>query len=406
MKLPSDESKYLSSWKYVELAKYVPSLKKVIRIKKNDKPFIVDIRDVESFRIDNDNIGLYTSIWHYDKTDIDNSTRLSSLYFDIDSADFAESYADAINLYQYLIKYIPEDSVLVYFTGKKGFHIECEAIALGVNPSNNLPNIFRFIAQSLKEKLSLQNLDFSVYDSRRMWRLTGSRHQDTLLYKNIIPSEVLYSDKDSIINYCKTQASNTVKEQFFSAKANEWFRDFTYELEIDKERSKDFIGYFNKYGSSAFKSIDQKEKTFTPKRLVENCSAIKKLYDQAVENKFLEHEARLFLCSILSYTEDSIEFLHAILSNCDDYNIEKTNSHIKDWVKRRELGIGGRPYTCDRANSVGVGCGDCALDRKNKYVKIGEKYVETQELSSPSPIRFAYSSKDKGGEYGSNRKSR
>lgn len=406
MRLPDDNSKYLSSWKYLEVAKYVSSSKKVVRLKSADKPVIYDVKDIELFRNENGNEGLYTSVWHYNTTDLDSATRLSSLYFDIDSSIFEESYEEAKKIYTYLISYIPEESILVYFTGKKGFHIECEAIALGINPSNNLPNIFRFIAQTLKKRLSLNNLDFSVYDARRMWRLPGSKHQDTGLYKNLLDNEILFSDKESIIKYCSDRKSNEVKEQFFSAKANEWFRDFTYDLEIEKEKSKDFIGYFNKYGSSAFKNIEKKEKIFTPKRLAENCKAIETLYKQALENKFLEHEARLFLCSILSYTPDSIEFLHAILSNCDDYNIEKTNSHIQDWIKRRDLGIGGRPYTCDRANSVGVGCGDCALDKKYKYVKIGDKYVETEELSSPSPIRFAYENKDKGGEYGKNRKSR
>ena len=52
----------------------------------------------------------------------------------------------------------------------------------------------------------------------------------------------------------------------------------------------------------------------------------------------------------------------------DDFNYDKSTSHINDWIKRRQLGIGGRPYTCDRANSVGVGCGDCHLDKKKKWM--------------------------------------
>jgi hypothetical protein len=80
--------------------------------------------------------------------------------------------------------------------------------------------------------------------------------------------------------------------------------------------------------------------------------------------------------------------------------VEKTNSHINDWVKRRNLGIGGRPYTCERANAAGVGCGECSLDKRNKWVKVGDKFMETQEQSAPSPIRFAYVALSKGGEHG------
>jgi hypothetical protein len=304
-----------------------------------------------------------------------------------------------MKLYNYLINYIPKSAILVYFTGKKGFHIECEAITLGINPSNNLPNIFRFIASTLKDKLKLESLDFSVYDARRMWRLEGSKHQDTNLYKNLIPEDILFQGMDSITGYCNTRSSNEVSEQNFNAKANEWFREFTYDMEIEKEKSKDFIGYFNKYGSTAFKQMNVKEKEFTPDKLLKSCTSIARLQQQAIEKKYLEHEARLFLCSILTYNEESIKFLHGILSNCSDYNVEKTNSHINDWIKRRELGIGGRPYTCERANSAGVGCGQCSLEKKNKWVKIGDKYVETQEQSSPSPVRFAYKLMDKGGEH-------
>lgn len=398
MIIPNDPDKFLSSWKYLETAKYVKSLDRVIRQKDKDNTLFIEAKDIESFRQQNGNVGLYTSIWHYNSTDLDKAIRLGSLYFDIDNKDTEESYVDCMKLYNYLINHIPKSAVLVYFTGKKGFHIECEAITLGINPSNNLPNIFRFIASTLKNKLKLESLDFSVYDARRMWRLEGSKHQDTNLYKNLIPEDILFNGMDAIANYCVTASSNDVSEQHFNANANEWFREFTYDMEIEKEKSKDFMGYFNKYGSTAFKQIDTKEKEFTPEKLLHGCTSVARLQQQAIEKKYLEHEARLFLCSILTYNEESIKFLHGILSNCSDYNVEKTNSHINDWVKRRQLGIGGRPYTCERANSAGVGCGQCSLEKKNKWVKMGDKYVETQEQSSPSPIRFAYRLKDKGGE--------
>ena len=104
------------------------------------------------------------------------------------------------------------------------------------------------------------------------------------------------------------------------------------------------------------------------------------------------------MCSILSYTDEAIEFLHKILSNCEDYNVEKTNSHVNDWIRRRQLGIGGRPFTCERANAAGVGCGECHLEKRKKWIKIGNKYVESEEESAPSPVRFSYVSIRKGGE--------
>lgn len=400
MKISNSENKYLSSWKYLELARYVPSLNRVIRLKEGDKPILIEVKDIENFRNDNNNIGLYTSIWQYNNIDLNESTRLGPLYFDIDNESIDQSLTDCIKLYNYLLNYIPKESIVVYFTGKKGFHIECEPVALGINPSNNLPNIYRFIAETIKKKKNILSLDFSVYDLRRMWRLEGSKHQATGLYKNIISEKLLFANINDITEYCSDRQDNKVPDQIFNAKANEWFRDFTYELEIEKEKSKDFISYFTKNGSSAFKNIKEidKEKEFTKDRLLNQCPAIQNLYDQAKNNKFLEHEARLFLCSLLTYNDESIRFLHEILSYCEDYNVEKSTSHINDWIKRRQLGIGGRPYTCERANSVGVGCGECSLDKRKKWIKVGEKFLETQEESPPSPIRFAYRYTDKGGE--------
>lgn len=315
---------------------------------------------------------------------------MGSLYFDIDSEDGETSLVEARKLYSYLEEFIPAEALIVYFTGKKGFHIECEAICLGISPSNVLPNLYRYIANKIKDDLKLNNLDFSVYDMRRMWRYPGTIHQDTGLYKNLLDKDILFSDMSSIKKYCEKIRDNTIPEQLFSAKAAKWYLNFTYNMEIDKERSKDFLDYFNKFGSKSFKELSEFEKRFTKKELLRNCPAIKRHVEEAKRTKTLSHETRLFLCSILTYSEESIQFLYEILSLCDDFNYEKSSSHINDWIKRRQLGIGGRPYTCDRANSAGVGCGDCNLEKKKKWITIGDRYVEGSEESMPSPVRFAY----------------
>jgi len=303
MKIPNDKEKYLNSWQLVETARYVPSLSRIIRDKDGDNPRFISIFSIDNYRKQHSNNGLYTSIWHYNSGDIEKAVRLGSLYFDLDNKDPNISYDECKKLVEYLEQYVPEKSLLVYFTGKKGFHIECEAIALGINPSNALPNIFRYIATKIKKNLNIESIDFSVYDPRRMWRLAGSKHQETGLYKNLIPKEILNLGLDAVVDFCKLEADNLVEDQEFNLKANEWFREFTYDMELDKGRSSNFLEHFNKHGSSAFKEINLNEKEFTPKELLKNCSAITRLIDQAKTNKKLEHEARLFLCWIISYNE-------------------------------------------------------------------------------------------------------
>ena len=392
MKLPLDKDKFISQWKYVEVARYVPNLDRVIRDKNGDDPVFYEMENIDQYREKHNNIGLYTSVWHFNTTDINKAIRLGSLYFDLDSEDMNLCYEEAQRLYGYLSMYIPQESLLVYFTGKKGFHIECEALSLGINPSNELPKVFRYIANKLKEDLSISSMDFSVYDMRRMWRLPGSLHQATKLFKTFLPKDIFLSGIDKIITYSSEPQPLDIVEQSFDFKANEWYRQFTYQMEEDKNKPKDILQHFNKFGSSNLKSFDQNQKIFEKEVLWTKCPSIKKLHEQAENSHYLEHEARLFLCSILTYSEESINYLHEILSNCEDYNPSKSQAHINDWVRRRELGIGGRPYTCERANAVGVGCGSCSLEKKNKWVKVGDRFIETQEKSSPSPVRFAYKS--------------
>jgi hypothetical protein len=394
MKIPTEDSKFLSQWKYYEVARYVSSLDRVIRDKVNNTPLILSADQIEAYSNKNNNVGIYTSVFAYNSEDIEKSTRLGPLYFDIDSSDIELAFNECKRLYDHLVQHLPKTAVLVYFTGKKGFHIECEPIALGINPSNSLAKVYRYIATDLKDKLELSTLDFSVYDLRRMWRYPNSKHQSTGLHKVLLnPKDKINFDYQTIaeiIEYAQTPQSLDVDDQNFDYKANEWYRQYTYDMEESQKRRDNPIEYFNKFGSKAFKEVKNAPKAFDKQSLHRGCSAVVRLENQAKEEHYLEHEARLFLCSILTYTEDSIRYLHEILSNCEDYNFEKSSAHINDWIRRRQMGIGGRPYTCERANSVGVGCGDCALELKNKYVKLGDRLVETQEKSSPSPIRFAY----------------
>lgn len=390
MRISSDPDKYTYAWRFVELAKYVPSLNRIIREKAGDQPILIDVNDVHKYAKKHNNTGIYTSVWHYNSQDIYEATRLGSLYFDIDNEDINVSWDECKKLYLHLSNYIPEESLIVYYTGKKGFHIECEALALGINPSNSLHTIFRYIANDLASKLNLTSLDFAVYDLRRMWRLPGTKHQETGLYKSKLDKDILFSSIESIIEYSSEYHPIEIAEQEFNYKSNEWYREYSYKMEEEKNKPKDILAYFNEYGSKGRVTFEDLDKVFDKKTLLDNCSAISRIEKEAREKHHLDHESRLFLCSILTYTEDSVMYLHEILSQCDDYNLNKSSAHINDWIKRRQIGIGGRPYTCARANSAGVGCGDCSLEHKNKWVKVGDKFIETKEKTEPSPIRFAY----------------
>jgi hypothetical protein len=79
------------------------------------------------------------------------------------------------------------------------------------------------------------------------------------------------------------------------------------------------------------------------------------------------------------------------LANCSDYNPDKTQAHINDWVKRREMGIGGHPYSCQRVRSAGILCNNCDnLEPRAKYDALNGQLIPTGEMALPSPVRLAY----------------
>lgn len=403
MRLPDDPNKYSNRWKYIETAAWRQDPKdgqwKVLRnMAGQNIPKITEWKDIDDLRNKYNNTGIYTSVFNYDTRDVNTSTRLGSLYFDLDSPDIDDSRREAVRLAEYFLGFIPRDAVRIYFTGQKGFHIELEALALGITGSNELPAIFRSIAADLRDRFSLECLDFQVYDLRRMWRLPNSIHQHTGLYKRELSFEQLNLSGEEIRTLCKRMVQLELGEQEFSAVANEWYREYTYKYEESKipqqYSTEDMLERFNKRGTTMLRGYGDMERTFDP-FVFEECHALNDLWRKAETKHHLEHEERLFLCSILTYTDEAIYYLHEILRNCHDYNFEKSQSHIDDWIRRREMNIGGRPFSCERANAVGAGCGDCHLEPRKKWAKVGENYIETDEESLPSPVRFAYKYKGK-----------
>ena len=62
MKISSDSTKYTYSWRYVELAKHIPSLNRIIREKVDGIPILLDVNDVQKYARKYSNTGIYTSV--------------------------------------------------------------------------------------------------------------------------------------------------------------------------------------------------------------------------------------------------------------------------------------------------------------------------------------------------------
>lgn len=404
MKLPSDQSKFNARFKYVEVAKYVPSLKNVIREKKDGEPLLVSIEKVEEYSKRFNQTGIYSSIFQYDSKHLSTAASLGSLCFDLDSPDLEISRSETNRLVEYLLQYLSESGIRVYFSGGKGFHVECEAIALNVSSTDDIAGISRFIAGNITEELRLTTTDLVVYDKRRMWRVPNTRHQSTGLFK-VECMQLLRnsSGMEPILKYAETPHKLDVPEQVFEPRANQWYREFVHQYEMSKIEKPNQVDLFNRFleqGTGSIKHFSDEDKVFDKFKLLKNCPAVGRLAEKAQKNRHLDHYERLFLCSLLIHNTEAIMYLQEILSYCSDYNPDLTSAYIDDWIKRKEYGIGGRPFTCAKAAEVGIDCLGCdSMEAKSKTIQLADgKYIETGELSAPSPIRHAYSI-PKGNKY-------
>lgn len=647
MKLPTDQTKKTAQFRFVEVAKFVPSLDRIIREKKDGLPVLVDVNQIQAYAAKNQFKGIFQSVFQYDSQHLDSAASIGPLFFDIDSNEIAVSKDETTRLVNYLLSYFSESAVRVYFSGQKGFHIEChpgdqevltsrhgyikikdldesihqlvpynknrdriiglntsrggvafsrssrvyngqmltfdvegkifrctpnhhltvswsnkakdawavylmrkdlhwrigvtklfaskgssrikirmseegadaiwilgvfnsesqalthktlwsskfeeletntkidslfsffgldkslpfraktdqsvldsdpdpitkrfkitainfipgymeipinvgtqkpkwtsnvqvsssdfhgevfniametyhhyiasgaivhncEPVALALGPSGDLPGIFRFIARYISDKLGLQGTDFNVYDSRRMWRVPNTIHQRTGLYK-VECMQLLRDSQDiaAILELAKAPREVEVPEQVHESKAIKWFGELKGEYEEQTFKAKSYYSNFDNFlrGGTNYHSNDMGSRVFTTE-ILDKCSAVKSMYDKVRTEHYLNHYERLFLCSLFTYNEQAVEFLHKeILSHCEDYNFQISDNHIKDWIRRRENGRGGRPFTCEKAQEVGIICQDC--DKLKPAKRRINGHIMDEEVS-PSPVRLAY----------------
>ncbi len=123
-------------------------------------------------------------------------------------------------------------------------------------------------------------------------------------------------------------------------------------------------------------TVDEVEKDLRIGGLVEKCKAFSNLKKKAVSQDHLEHEERLALAYIMINTKDGEEVLHQILSNCTDYDRDRTQKEI-DYLKSRKM----KPISCRRLIEQGICDKFCRSEIREQSMDLNR--------SEPSPIRFA-----------------
>jgi KaiC/GvpD/RAD55 family RecA-like ATPase len=103
------------------------------------------------------------------------------LIFDLDSEDLNKSLEDALTLVNRLLDTYKfnQDSISVFFSGGKGFHIQVKVSDVLTN--DQLKSICSHIAKGL------DTFDPKIYNKTRLIRMVSSKHEKTGLYKVELP---------------------------------------------------------------------------------------------------------------------------------------------------------------------------------------------------------------------------
>ena len=140
--------------------------------------------------------------------------------------DGPEALADARKVVTWLEEALGcEDATRIWFSGSKGFHITVAAQALGMEPSSNTHEVMKAAASFLMESLEAPSIDLKVYQSRHVWRIPGTKHSKSGLYKTEIEKEDLLLDIDEIKGMC-TEPTQNLEDEYDGPEHSDWFREF------------------------------------------------------------------------------------------------------------------------------------------------------------------------------------
>jgi len=118
------------------------------------------------------------------------------LWFDIDDEGNPEqARVNAIELVARIAAFAPNiiDSVALYFSGCKGYHVGIPSACFGAEPRPDLPQIFRESAKTIAGDIPI---DTSIYEKNRLWRIPITINKKSGLYKIPLTYEEL-AQKDA-----------------------------------------------------------------------------------------------------------------------------------------------------------------------------------------------------------------
>ena len=177
-----------TDYTWIELAALLPNGKMV----RDRFVRVDDFGGITKWRSRFNNRDIFSSICIYAESNY-KAKSIAPIFFDIDSADSVPATREsAITLCEMLMDRVsvPQDSLEIYFSGNKGFHIliPCELFRAFYSP--HILGLYKRMAEKA-EKQGVRFIDKVVYSKRRIWRLPNSINSKSGLFKILLTYEEL-----------------------------------------------------------------------------------------------------------------------------------------------------------------------------------------------------------------------
>lgn len=181
------------------------------------------------------NVGIFKTAYRYNTNNQNEACIYGDFYLDFDSTDFELVRADVIKALSYMkivFNININNNCSIFFSGNKGAHIVIPAEIFGVEPSQNLNEVYKIIAESLYDYTDNKTLDLRIYDKKRMFRIPNSIHEVTNLHKvNITYEEVRNKSYNEIKEIAKDKRIINSVSKSLNLSANKMFKTFITKAE-------------------------------------------------------------------------------------------------------------------------------------------------------------------------------
>lgn len=330
----------------------------------------ISYREINKFINERNQYSTFCSAFRYNTTDIDNSLMYGDMYFDFDDLDnFEHVRKDAIVVLNMIevVFLVKKEWLKIYFSGSKGIHIILPAKILGVSPSTELNQIYKYIANLAKSFTPNKTVDTKIYDNKRLFRIPNTKHEKTGLYKiPITLNELQTLSVEQIKQIAVNQRMIQYPQYVELPNANRAYQKILEEYSRDKEKQ-------------------EKDKG---KRFRKSFNFIPPCIQHILENGAQEGERNITIACLAGFYKaygKTLDETIELISDWNDNNVKPTGTN--ELIKTiKSIFNSQKQFGCATLQSLSVCDNTCKVYVKKEEKILNKNQNKTTHLNNNSNI--------------------